>query len=120
MAFAGIIYDLQHAGYIVGDTNNPATAPLLEAVSQGRDYLGSGFTAVYFYNQNNILSFMQQFTLEKLHLFGQESFLAPNKLDIITREPSEIDCWIELAKLYIELPELLSWSEHAMYIGRKL
>lgn len=120
MAFAGIIYDLQHAGYIVDDSNNPATAPLLESVAHGNDYLGPGFTAVYFYNQNNILSFMQQFTIEKLHLFGQESFLAPNKLDIIAREQSEIDCWIELAKRYIELPELLSWSEHAMYIGNKV
>ncbi|HOJ12519.1 MAG TPA: class I SAM-dependent methyltransferase [Clostridiales bacterium] len=120
MAFAGIIYDLQHAGYIVGDANNPATAPLLESVAHGNDYLGPGFTAVYFYNQNNILSFMQRFTIEKLHLFGQESFLAPNKLDIIAREHSEINCWIELAKRYIELPELLSWSEHAMYIGNKL
>lgn len=120
MAFAGIIYDLQHAGYIVGDSNNPATAPLLESVAQGIDYLGPGFTSVYFYHQNNILSFMKQFTLEKLHLFGQESFLAPNKLDIVAREQLEINCWIELAKRYIELPELLSWSEHAMYIGRKL
>lgn len=27
--------------------------------------------------------------------------------------------WVELAKRYLELPELLSYAEHAMYIGRK-
>lgn len=61
---------------------------------------------------------MAQFPLEKLHFFGQEGFLAPNKCDLVTREREEVDCWVELAKRYLELPEFLSWSEHAMFIGR--
>ena len=119
LAFAGLLYDLQYPGHIVDDTDNPATQPLIDAVQNGTDYSGPGFTSVYFYHQRNILPFMETFGLEKLHLFGQEGFLAPNKFDLIGREPDETARWLELAKQYIELPELLSWSEHAMYIGKK-
>ena len=63
---------------------------------------------------------MEQFSLEKLHLFGQEGILAPNENELLKREQEEIDCWIEIAKKYLDMPELLSYSEHAMYIGRKI
>lgn len=119
LAFAGVIYDLQHRGYLVDDVNNKMVNRLFADISQGKDYLGPGFTQVYFYHQNNILPFMEQFPLNKFHLFGQEGFLAPNKLELIQRDPSELSRWVELAKQYIELPELLSWSEHVMYIGEK-
>ena len=33
------------------------------------------------------------------------------------RSPEEIELWVELAKRYLEVPELLAFSEHAMYIG---
>ena len=62
---------------------------------------------------------METFGLEKLHLFGQEGFLAPNKFDLAGRDRAERERWLELAKRTIELPELLNWSEHAMYIGKK-
>ncbi len=119
LAFAGILYDLQHGGYLVEDCRNPAAAALLDAVQEGRDYSGPGFTTVYFYHQNNILPFMAQFPLKKLHLFGQEGILAPNYQDILQRDQAEIDQWLCLAKRYLELPELLAYSEHAMYIGEK-
>ena len=119
LLFAGILYDLQNAGYIVSDCANPATAPLIDAVAEGKDWGGPAFTTAYFYHQRNILPFMERFGLEKLHFFGQESILAPNYQDILARDQAEIDQWIEVAKKYIEVPELLSYSEHAMYIGRK-
>ena len=119
LAFAGILYDLQYAGFIQDDIANPATAKLVEAVASGADYRGPGFTSVYFHHQRNIASFMEPFGLEKLHLFGQEGILAPNKNDLLKRSEAEVRCWVELAKAYLELPEFLSWSEHAMYIGRK-
>ena len=56
---------------------------------------------------------------EKLHLFSQEGFLAPNKFQLMERDPAEVRKWVELAKRYLELPELLSWAEHIMYIGEK-
>ncbi len=117
--FAGIIYDLQHVEYLCGDMDDPACLDLIDQVERGGDYIGPGFTQVCFYNLRNILPFMERFPLKKLHLFGQEGFLAPNKYQLLERTPEEIRLWVELAKRYIELPELLSWSEHLMYIGEK-
>lgn len=119
LLFAGVIYDLQNGGYIVDDCKNPATAPLVEAVAEGVDWGGAAFTSAYFHHQRNILPFMARFGLEKLHFFGQEGILAPNYRDILARDPAEIAQWVELAKKYLEVPELLSYSEHAMYIGQK-
>lgn len=120
LAFAGIIYDLQNGGHLAEDVANPAVNHLVDAVERGGDYCGPGFTEVYFYHQRNILPFMARFPLEKRHLFGQEGILAPNYRDILSRSPEEIRAWVDLARRYLEVPELLSYSEHAMYIGRKL
>lgn len=119
LLFAGIIYDLQNEGHIVADCANPDAAALTEAVAAGEDWGGSAFTTAYFYHQRNILPFMERFGLKKLHFFGQEGILAPNYRDILSRDRAETDTWITLAKKYLEVPELLSWSEHAMYIGQK-
>ena len=117
--FSGIIYDLQNGGYLCGDVLNPDCAHLVDNVERGEDYVGPGFTAVYFHHLRNILPFMSQFPLTKLHLFSQEGFLAPNKKQLMERDPEEVRQWVELAKRYIEVPELLSWAEHIMYIGEK-
>lgn len=119
LEFGCVVYDLQHEGLIVQDAENPASAVLLDNIASGSDYSGPCFTSAYLFNQRNILPFMEQFGLKKLHFFAQESFLAPNKLDLINRDKTEVDKWVDLAKRYIELPELMSYSEHAMYIGEK-
>ena len=119
-AFSGLIYDLQHGGYLCDDMANPAARRLVEGIPTGEDYSGPGFTAVYFHHLRSILPFMERFPLTKLHLFSQEGFLAPNKLQLMERDPAEIAQWVEIAKQYIEVPELLSWGEHVMYIGRRL
>ncbi|HRX58068.1 MAG TPA: class I SAM-dependent methyltransferase [Eubacteriales bacterium] len=119
LAFAGILFDLKYGGNIVRDASNPETRLLIDAISAGEDYRGAAFTSVCFTHQRNILPFMEQFPLIKLSLFGQEGILAPNEADLLTREKAELDCWISLAEKYLEVPELLSLSEHAMYIGRK-
>ena len=119
LLFAGILYDLQNEGNIVADCANPAAAALVEAVASGQDWGGGALTSAYFYHQRNILPFMERFGLEKRHFFGQEGILAPNCRDILSRSPEEIAQWVELAKKYLEVPELLAFAEHAMYIGRK-
>ena len=62
---------------------------------------------------------MQQFNLEKLHLFGQEGILALNENQVKTFPNEEYSLWIETAKKFLDIPEFLAFSEHAMYIGRK-
>ena len=119
-AFSGIIYDLQNGGHLCQDMENPACRHLIENVASGEDYIGPGFSSVYFHHIRSILPFMEQFPLDKLHLFSQEGFLAPNKKQLLEREPAELQAWVELAKRYLELPELLSWAEHIMYIGEKV
>ncbi|MGN0984864.1 MAG: class I SAM-dependent methyltransferase [Candidatus Enterenecus sp.] len=116
---SGMIYDLQHGGTICGDVKDLRVNCLLDKIEWGEDYSGDGFTDVCFHHSRNILPFMEQFPLDKLHLFPQEGFLAPNKVEILKRSREEIDQWIELAKRYLELPEFLSWGEHIMYIGQK-
>lgn len=120
MAFAGILFDLKYGGNIVHDSTSPDSRELIDCIAGGEDYLGRAFTSTCFFHARNILPFMEQFPLKRLHFFGQEGILAPNERDLLTREQEEIDCWVEIAKKYLELPELLCLSEHAMYIGEKL
>lgn len=120
LAFAGILFDLKNGGNIVIDSTNPASKAIIDAVVSGDDYSGKAFTRACLMHQRNILPFMAQFPLKQLHFFGQEGILAPNEPEILKREPEEIACWVEIAKKYLELPELLAFSEHAMYIGEKV
>ncbi len=117
--FAGILFDLKNGGNIIRDSTEEDTSPIIQAIVDGNDYRGRAFTRACFTHSRNILPFMEQFPLKKLHLFGQEGILSPNEPDILSREPDEIACWLEIAKRYLEVPELLALSEHAMYIGEK-
>ena len=120
MVIGGVLYDLQNAGQLPIDRAMPEADPFFDAVADGRDFPNRiGFTTNYMYHQRNILPFMERFGLKNLHLFGQEGILAPNYKDLLARSPEEIGLWVELAKKYLEVPELLAFSEHAMYIGQK-
>ena len=120
MTFAGILFDLKNGGNIVIDSTSPASSAIINAVVTGDDYRGKAFTRACLMHQRNILPFLAQFPLKKLHFFGQEGILAPNEPELLQREPEEIACWLEIAKKYLEVPELLALSEHAMYIGEKV
>ncbi len=118
--FAGVIYDLKNGGYVEQDfAEGTPTARLIDDILQGRDYIGPAFSSARFSHPDNILPFMAQFPLAKLHLFGQEGILAINEPELKKRSQGEISCWIEIAKKLLEEPSLLPLSEHAMYIGQK-
>lgn len=120
LVFGGIIYDMQNGGNVVSDYRNPGLRPAFDAVTAGEDFRNTaGFTHCYMWHQRNILSFMDQFGLQKLHFFGQEGVMSPCEPQILERDREEFDQWVELAKKYLEVPELLAFSEHAMYIGKK-
>lgn len=120
LTFAGILFDLKNGGNIVVDSTSPASSAIIGAVVSGDDYCGKAFTRACLMHQRNILPFFAQFPLKKLHFFGQEGILAPNEPELLQREPEEIACWLEIAKQYLEVPELLALSEHAMYIGESV
>lgn len=118
--FAGLIYDLKCGpGFLPEDLANQAVKLLLDSIITGTEYTGPAFTSACFINQRQIEPFMNQFALEKLHLFGQEGILALNENQVKGFPKEEYDLWIETAKKLLEVPELLAFSEHAMYIGRK-
>jgi ubiquinone/menaquinone biosynthesis C-methylase UbiE len=118
--FAAIIYDMKNGpGILPLDLQNPDSQRLIDCVQSGECYEGPAFTHACFYNQRKIEPFLAPFGLEKLSLFGQEGILAPNEKQILSYPEEERAMWIETAKKFLEIPELLSYSEHAMYIGRK-
>lgn len=117
---SGLIADLKRGGCIVEHMTNPVTKGLVDDIEANRPYTGGAFSTVCFFPPNLIKGFMESFGLEALHLFGQEGILAPNEYEILQRDEAEIECWIDIAKRILEVPEFLAWSEHAMYIGRKM
>jgi len=84
-----------------------------------KSFAGDGFTKVFFIEPNDLLSFMAQFPLEKLHLFGQESITSPCEDNIMSKPENIIDKWMNFCEKIWEREDLLSWSEHLMYVGRK-
>ncbi len=118
--FAAIIYDMKCGpGMLPLDVEKGLARPVIESVARGGFYEGPAFTEVCLINQRRIEPFLASFGLEKLALFGQEGILAPNEKQILGYPEEERRLWIETAKELLEVPELLSYSEHAMYIGRK-
>ena len=79
-----------------------------------------GFTKTFMIDQSEIPPFMSQFSLEKLHLFGQESITSPFETDIMLQSKENADVWLDLFEKVCEREDLLSWSQHLMYIGRKI
>ncbi|MGB8455223.1 MAG: hypothetical protein WCD89_23195 [Anaerocolumna sp.] len=63
---------------------------------------------------------MDRFPLEKMHFFGQEGILSPCEMNLLNQPKEVIDKWIEVAVKLCEREELLSYSEHVMYIGQKM
>ena len=98
---------------------NPGEQIFLTPLVAGENFGGAAFTQAFFINQHKVLPFMEQFGLEKLHLFGQEGVLAPN-VHTFTEQPPEVkEALLDISEKLFEKEEYLSWSEHLMYVGRK-
>lgn len=118
--FAALIYDMREGpGFLPADLGEGTMQRIIDSVLRGEAYTGKAFTTACLVNQRQIEPFMAPFGLEKLALFGQEGILAPNENRILSYPEAERAEWIGIAKKLLEVPELLAYSEHAMYIGRK-
>jgi 2-polyprenyl-3-methyl-5-hydroxy-6-metoxy-1,4-benzoquinol methylase len=114
--FAGMIFYMKHMPDFAADDFSEA---YIKCVIDGTGYGGPAFTKAYFTNQNEVLPFMAQFPLEKLHLFGQEGITSPCESSIMSQGQDVIDQWLDFSESVWEREEFLSYSEHLMYIGRK-
>jgi len=114
----GIIYGMKDAPEIMA-SNDPFEMEFLNKFTARKSYGGDAFTKAFFIEQSEILPFMAQFPLEKLHLFGQEGITSPCESNIMAQPEEIIDAWLDLCEKIWEREEFLSWSEHLMYVGRK-
>jgi len=114
---AGVIYYMKVAPEAIA---LPGEAAYQECFLGKETYAGDAFTKAAFMEQSEILPFMARFPLEKLHFFGQEGILSPCEKSIMSQPKEIIDQWLDLCEKIWEREELLSWSEHLMYVGRKI
>lgn len=91
-----------------------------KTVLEDRSFAGEAFTQAFFIHQRDVLPFMAQFPLEKLHYFGQEGITSPCENNIMSQPKEIVDAWLDMSEKLAEREDLLSWSEHLMYVGRKL
>lgn len=115
--FAGMIYAMKFEPEIISDVNE---IDFYKAVLENKSFAGEAFTQAFFIRQDDVLPFMSQFPLEKLHFFGQESISSPCEDNIISQPKVIVDAWLDMCEKLAEREDLLSWAEHLMYVGRKI
>jgi 2-polyprenyl-3-methyl-5-hydroxy-6-metoxy-1,4-benzoquinol methylase len=89
----------------------------IDALTKNQNFKGDLF---FFMKQDEILPFMSSFSLEKLHFYGQESITSPCENNIMSQTKELVNLWLDICETILERDELLSWSEHLMYVGRKI
>jgi len=115
MMFAGMIYFMKYCPEVI---LHESEKPFLDAVITDSSYGGDAFTKAYFISPKEVLPFMEQFDLEKLHMFGQEGVFSPCEDNFLKQPKEVIDKWLEVTLKIIERHELFGLSEHLMYIGQ--
>lgn len=116
---AGIIYGMKIAPEMIASTLPDDITYLNHFITQ-KSFAGDAFTKAFFISQQEILPFMSKFPLEKLHLFGQEGITSPCEHNLMSQPAEIVDLWLDFCERIWEREDLLSWSEHLMYVGRKV
>lgn len=116
--YGGMIYMTKLAPEII-ISELPAEAEFRDVLISSKSFAGDAFTKAFFIQPDEVLPFMERFPLEKLHLFGQEGIMSPNEDKIYSCPPEVVSAMLDFNEKICEKPELFSWSEHLMYVGRK-
>ncbi|MHB1484126.1 MAG: class I SAM-dependent methyltransferase [Saccharofermentanales bacterium] len=114
--YAGVCYAMKCMPSLVLDQNEKE---YMDCFFENRTYCGDAFTKACFIAPCDIIPFMNKFSIQKLHLIGQESITSPCEDRIITQSNEILDKWTEIAIRTCEREEFLAFSEHLMYIGVK-
>jgi len=116
--FGNMVYYMKHLPNFTNDPNDNTL--YLKNLIAGKSYSGDTFTKAFFIDQREVLPFMAQFPLGKLHLFGQEGVTSPCEENIMAQPQEVINLWLDLSEAVWEREEFLSYSQHLMYVGRKI
>ena len=114
--FSGMIYYMKYMPDISAD---PVGDEFVKNVIEGKSFCCDAFTKAFFMDLKEVLPFMAQFPLEKLHYFGQEGVTAPCEISIMQQRSEVIDMWLDFSEAVWDREEFISYSEHLMYVGRK-
>ncbi len=117
--FSNMIYLMTQAPERLVNWNEEEEREYFKALFTGQNFAGPAFTPAFFIQPKEVLPFMAQFPLKKLHLFSQEGILSPCEETIMRQPPEILQIWLEKAEQLAEREELFSWAEHLMYIGKK-
>lgn len=117
--YGGLVYMLKEAPEVFL-SDDPMEIRFREKILRGESYAGDAFTKAFFIQPREIEPFMSRFPLEKLHLFGQEGVMSPNEAKIYSAGKEAVSAVLDFNEKICEFPELYSWSEHLMYVGRKV
>lgn len=121
--YSDLLYRLGHMADwpegIDGVSGDEINRRFYDCLERGADYAGEAFTRAYFAQISSVERHFEGFPLRKLHLVGSEGVLASRE-DFKGLPAAARAAWIELSLRLCERPELLSWSEHLLYIGQKV
>jgi len=91
--YANLVYAMKFAPECLLDQSEASLA-YMRALQTCKPFCGNAFTQAHFICQQDILPFMAQFPLEKLHLFGQECITSPCERNIMAQPQEVIDAWL--------------------------
>lgn len=113
---SGVIYMGRSAPELIVE---PSEAAPLAAFLKDGSWGGQAFTQAYFTAPQEVLPFMEQFPLKKLHFLGSEAVVCAFEDRILAQPQEVIDAWLDLAESVCEQERFLNFTEHLLYIGRK-
>lgn len=115
-SYAGVVYYMKYQPEAI---LMPEAKADWDQFVEDRDFCGMAFTHAYFIRQSDVLPFMARFPQQKLHFLGSEGITAPCE-PILMAQPKEVmDAWTDLSEKVCEREDLMSYSEHFLYVGRK-
>lgn len=98
---------------------DPSIDVFLDNMKQEKSYAGPAFTDAYFAQRTEAEELFRTYPLQKLHMLGSEGVASPFEPGILEQSPQVRQRWLEVCLDLCEQTQLISFSEHLMYVGRK-
>lgn len=99
---------------------DPSNDIFLDNMKQEESYAGPAFTDAYFAQRTEAEELFRIYPLQKLHMLGSEGVASPFEPGILEQSPQVRERWLDVCLGLCEQTQLISFSEHLMYVGRKM